>query len=270
MEIEDWTFLISIIFICLCGMILHSIAIRLQILDYDAFIKPIILIALSCSEISVCIVTITLVILPYRISRKMYKSVLPYCYCIKLTYVVLQHILSIDSLLRVRLNIYYNPYKMEKIWQKVISTLVFLILSLIAMHAVFGIHSALFKFGILAESSLIIVIFSIYLYILSLMNNYRVLPISAQKKYRNMLKDLRPTIRSVPMLILITHLPFAGIPNLTFLVFLANGIDVSTRVVHIKFFLSALGLVNDAVFYVFSIPKIRQKIRRKMRRGCGK
>ena len=271
MDKEDLVFLTFIILICICAMFLHSVAIKLQATDYNAYIKPVILIALSFSEIAVCIITITMVILPLQMTVEEYQATLPYFYCVKLVYVAYHIIMTIDYALRVRWNIQYNPCKMEKLWTHILALVVFLILLLMITHAAISLKGFLFKFGLFAESSLVFMIFSSYIYILVLMNSKR-MPVPARflteqtnrRKLRNMLRDLRPTLFSVPMLILGTHLPFAGIPNIIFLTFSEKGHMTST-LIHIKFLLSALGLVTDAALYVFSQPEIRRKFRHAIR-----
>ena len=276
MQSEDLLFIIFIILICLFGIVIHSVAIRLHLSDYDPFIKPTILVALSFSEITVCVVTIVAIILPFMVRNKVYKNILPYIYCVKLMYVILEHILSIDAILRVRWNIHYNPYKMDKLWKRLIALSLCLMLFLITAHAICSIRKILFKIGLFAESSLIFAIFVTYIYILVVMKRYRLLPVLPAVQYNStkgrnkqlklVLKNFRPTLFSVPMLILMTHLPFAGIPNLIFLAFLETGEHVSYRVVYIKFLLSAFGLVIDAILYAFSLPKIRRKIKRRLHR----
>ena len=276
MQPEDLMFTLCITFVCVWGVVLHSFAIKLQLSDNDQFVKPIILIALSFSEITVCVVTIVTILLPFMLPREIYKQILPYIYCVKLMYVFLEHILSIDALLRLRWNIHYDPYKMSKIWKKIIALSLCFICGLMIIHAICSLKSVLFKIGLFAESSLMLVIFFTYIYILLAMNRYRVLPnlsvihliVSVtgikgeKKKLKQVLQDLRPTLCNVPMLILITHLPIAGIPNLIFLAFLESGIHIKGRLLQIKFLLSAIGLVIDATLYVFSQPKIRRKIKR--------
>ena len=107
-------------------MFLHSVAIKLQATDYNAYIKPVILIALSFSEIAVCIITVTMVILPCQITMEEYQATLPYFYCVKLIYVAFHIIMTIDYALRVQWNITYNPYKMTKMWKTVLIFVVFL------------------------------------------------------------------------------------------------------------------------------------------------
>ena len=277
MQNEDLSFIISIILICLCGVLSHSLAIKLQFNDYRQCAKATLLIALSCSEIAVCLITITIILLPLMVPAEVYRKFLPYVYCVKLIYVILEHILSIDSLLRVRWNIYYKPHKMNKLWRKFIVVSLCSAFGLMAIHACCSTYTIPFKIGLFAESSLIFVIFSTYIYILVRMNKYRVLPVvssakfdanSCRKKQLTLVwHDLRPTLSSVPILILLTHLPFAGIPNLIFLVLVANGKHISGRFLYVKFLLSALGLVIDAVLYVFSQPKIRRKIKRHLHRS---
>ena len=82
-----------------------------------------------------------------------------------------------------------------------------------------------------------------------------------KRKVRNMLNDLKPTLVSVPMLILGTHVLFASIPNTIFLVF-TDKCQMTHTLIHVKFLLSALGQVTDAALYVFSQREIREKISR--------
>ena len=85
-----------------------------------------------------------------------------------------------------------------------------------------------------------------------------------KRKLRNMLNDLKPTLVSVPMLILGTHLLFAGIPNIIFLAFTEKG-QMTHELIYIKFLLSALGHVVDSALYDFRYLRIRKKIRRIIR-----
>ena len=115
---------------------------------------------------------------------------------------------------------------MERFWKKAIAVIVWLVFALMILHAIFSIDSCVFIIGIIAEVTLDLNILIAFIYILALMNSYRVQPPPVQliqlsgtkAKLRRMLEDLRPTIFSVPILVLITHLPFVGIPNIVFLV----------------------------------------------------
>ena len=136
---SDILYIVCTVLICILAVIIHSLAIRLNVTEYDAYIKPIVIVALSFSEIGVSIIAIIIVLLRLVITVDEVQRTLPYFYCVKLGYVLLHYILSVDSSLPVLVQCIQNGEILSESnrhynWSR---------LCLVMLHTIFAIDSCL-------------------------------------------------------------------------------------------------------------------------------
>ena len=253
---------------------------KLQSRYEHAGMKPVVLMALSSAELLLCLMIVLSTILAFTLPPETFIRFAFYVYPSKLFYTFIQHILTFDSLLKIKLATRYDPLRMEKILKTAICLAVSFTCFIFIMYCITLNVNILAMIGLFSETSLLVNIVCTYTYITWKRYQKRLPPmpvlgtldsiieLTIRRKAKYSFYQLKPVICSTSLLILITHLPFSGVPNviMTLLPIFGHVINIQTMLG--IYILLSINICIDPILYIFLMPRNRWRfIRRVIRKN---